>query len=239
MIATQPLLGVRNLFASYGEIDALRDVSLAIEPGGIVALLGANGAGKTTCLRAITGMVKRSGSVDFDGTSIAQHATEDIARLGIAHVPEGRGTLADLSVWENLALGAYLLGGARAQRRYERIVTYFPWIEQRRKQHAGTLSGGEQQMLAIARALMMEPKLMLLDEPSLGLAPRVVQEIFDLLRAINRDEKVTILLAEQNAAMAFATAAYVYVLETGRVAAEGPSEVLARDDRVRKSYLGH
>jgi branched-chain amino acid transport system ATP-binding protein len=239
MIATQALLEVRNLRARYGEIEALRDVSLSVEPGAIVALLGANGAGKTTCLRAITGMVKRSGSISFNGTSIAQHATEDVARLGIAHVPEGRGTLADLSVAENLALGAYLLDRAHAKQRYERVVAYFPWIEKRTKQLAGTLSGGEQQMLAIARALMMDPKLMLLDEPSLGLAPLIVQEIFDLLRAINRDEKVTIFLAEQNAAMAFATASYVYVLETGRVVAEGPSQELARDDRVRKSYLGH
>ncbi|HEY1728572.1 MAG TPA: ABC transporter ATP-binding protein [Candidatus Baltobacteraceae bacterium] len=239
MVATQALLEVRNLRARYGEIEALRDVSFAVEPGAIVALLGANGAGKTTCLRAITGMVKRSGLIAFDGTSIEQRMTEDIARLGVAHVPEGRGTLSELSVRENLALGGYLLDTARAKERYARVVSYFPWIEERTKQQAGTLSGGEQQMLAIARALMMKPKLMLLDEPSLGLAPRIVEEIFALLRTINREENVTILLAEQNAAMAFATASHVYVLETGRVAAEGPSGVLARDDRVRKSYLGH
>ncbi len=239
LIATQTLLEVRNLRASYGEIEALRDVSFTVEPGAIVALLGANGAGKTTCLRAITGTVKRSGSITFDGAAIAGRQTEDIVRLGIAHVPEGRGTLSELSVWENLALGGYLLDTARAKERYARVVSYFPWIEERTKQQAGTLSGGEQQMLAIARALMLKPKLMLLDEPSLGLAPRIVEEIFALLRTINREENVTILLAEQNAAMAFATASHVYVLETGRVAAEGPSEVLARDDRVRKSYLGH
>ena len=239
MVATQALLEVRNLRARYGEIEALRDVSFAVEAGAIVALLGANGAGKTTCLRAITGMVKRSGSVAFDGTSIEQRMTEDIARLGVAHVPEGRGTLSELSVRENLALGGYLLDGLRAKERYARVISYFPWIEGRSKQQAGTLSGGEQQMLAIARALMMKPKLMLLDEPSLGLAPRIVEEIFALLRTINREENVTILLAEQNAAMAFATASHVYVLETGRIAAEGPSDVLARDDRVRKSYLGH
>jgi len=239
MIATQTLLEVRNLRASYGEIEALRGVSFTVEAGAIVALLGANGAGKTTCLRAITGMVKRSGSISFDGAAIGTHATEDIARLGIAHVPEGRGTLSELSVRENLALGGYLLEGARAKERYARVAAYFPWIEERTKQQAGTLSGGEQQMLAIARALMMKPKLILLDEPSLGLAPRIVEEVFGLLRTINREENVTILLAEQNAAMAFATASHVYVLETGRVAAEGPSDVLARDDRVRKSYLGH
>ncbi len=239
VIATQTLLEVRNLRASYGEIEALRDVSFTVEPGAIVALLGANGAGKTTCLRAVTGMVKRSGSIAFDGAAIEARQTEDIVRLGIAHVPEGRGTLSELSVRENLALGAYLLDTARAKERYARVVSYFPWIEERTKQQAGTLSGGEQQMLAIARALMLKPKLMLLDEPSLGLAPRIVEDIFALLRTINREENVTILLAEQNAAMAFATASYVYVLETGRVAAEGPSDVLARDDRVRKSYLGH
>jgi len=239
MVGTQALLEVRSLRAAYGEIEALRDVTFTVEPGAIVALLGANGAGKTTCLRAITGMVKRSGSIAFDGVSIAHHATEDIARLGVAHVTEGRGTLSELSVRENLALGAYLLDAARAKERYARVVAYFPWIEERTKQQAGTLSGGEQQMLAIARALMMAPKLILLDEPSLGLAPRIVEEIFELLRTINREEHVTILLAEQNAPMAFATASHVYVLETGRVEAEGPSDVLARDDRVRKSYLGH
>lgn len=239
MIATQTLLEVRELRASYGEIEALRGVSFTVEPGAIVALLGANGAGKTTCLRAVTGMVKRSGSIAFEGTDISGRATEDIARLGVAHVPEGRGTLAELSVRENLAVGGYLLDTARAKERYARVVSYFPWIEARSKQQAGTLSGGEQQMLAIARALMMDPKLILLDEPSLGLAPRIVEEIFALLHTINREENVTILLAEQNAAMAFATASHVYVLETGRVAAEGASAVLARDDRVRKSYLGH
>ncbi len=239
MIATRTLLEIRDLRASYGEIEALRGVSFTVKPGAIVALLGANGAGKTTCLRAITGIVKRSGSITFDGVEIGTRVTEDIARLGIAHVPEGRGTLSELSVRENLALGGYLLDSARAKERYARVVSYFPWIEERTKQQAGTLSGGEQQMLAIARALMMNPKLMLLDEPSLGLAPRIVEEIFGLLRTINREENVTILLAEQNAAMAFATASHVYVLETGRVAAEGPSDVLARDDRVRKSYLGH
>jgi len=233
------LLEVRDLRASYGEIEALHDVSFSIEPGAIVALLGANGAGKTTSLRAISGMTKGSGSIVFDGASIANRAPEDVARLGIAHVPEGRGTLSELSVWENLALGAYLLDTASTRERYRRVIGYFPWLERRAKQPAGTLSGGEQQMLAIARGLMMAPKLMLLDEPSLGLAPLVVREIFALLRTINAEEKVTILLAEQNAAMAFATASYVYVLETGRVAASGPSGELARDDRVRKSYLGH
>lgn len=235
----QPLLEVRDLRAGYGEIEALHEISFSVEPGAIVALLGANGAGKTTSLRAISGLVNGSGAILFDGTIIAKRAPEDVARLGIAHVPEGRGTLAELTVWENLALGAYLLDAAAMRERYRRVAEYFPWIQARTKQSAGTLSGGEQQMLAIARALMMAPKLMLLDEPSLGLAPLIVREIFELLRKINREEKVTILLAEQNAAMAFAAASYVYVLETGRIAAFGPSDELARDDRVRRSYLGH
>ena len=233
------LLEVRNLRARYGEIEALHEVSFGIDSGAIVALLGANGSGKTTTLRAISGMVKGSGEILFDGATIANRAPEDVARMGIAHVPEGRGTLSELSVWENLALGAYMLSTARMRERYKRVTGYFPWIVARAKQAAGTLSGGEQQMLAIARGLMMEPKLMLLDEPSLGLAPLVVREIFGLLRTINAEEKVTILVAEQNAAMAFETASHVYVLETGRVAASGPSQELAKDDRVRKSYLGH
>ena len=235
----EALLEVHDLRASYGEIEALHEVSFSVEPGAIVALLGANGAGKTTSLRAISGMVKGSGMITFDGNAIAHRAPEDVARMGIAHVPEGRGTLSELTVWENLALGAYLADAAQMRERYKRVTGYFPWIEGRAKQPAGTLSGGEQQMLAIARGLMMAPKLMLLDEPSLGLAPLIVREIFTLLRTINQEEKVTILLAEQNAAMAFATASYVYVLETGRVAASGPSDTLAKDDRVRKSYLGH
>src|SRR5579883_3284210 len=233
------LLDVSGLRATYGEIQALHDVSFSIEPGAIVALLGANGAGKTTSLRAISGIVRRSGSIVFDGTSIAARAPEDVARLGIAHVPEGRGTLSELSVWDNLALGAYLADSRSAKDRYERVVAYFPWLEKRKKQAAGTLSGGEQQMLAIARALMMSPKLMLLDEPSLGLAPLIVHEIFELLRKINREQGMAILVAEQNATMALAIASHVYVLETGRVALSGSSQELMRDERVRKSYLGY
>ena len=233
------LLDVAALRANYGEIEALHDVSFSVEPGAIVALLGANGAGKTTSLRAISGIVRRSGSIVFEGTSLVSRAAEDIARMGIAHVPEGRGTLSELSVWENLALGGYLASSRIVSERYQKVVGYFPWIESRRKQPAGTLSGGEQQMLAIARALMMAPKLMLLDEPSLGLAPLIVHEIFELLRKINRDQGTAILIAEQNATMALAIASHVYVLETGRVALAGSSEDLARDDRVRKSYLGY
>jgi branched-chain amino acid transport system ATP-binding protein len=233
------LLEVAELRASYGEIKVLHAISFSIERGAITALLGANGAGKTTSLRAISGTATRSGSILFDGVSLSDLAPEDVAGMGIAHVPEGRGTLAELSVWENLALGGYLLHSSRMHERYRCVTTYFPWILERKRQRAGTLSGGEQQMLAIGRALMMAPKLMLLDEPSLGLAPLVVRDIFGLLRAINTEEGVTILLAEQNAEIAFAIASHVYVLETGRVAACGPSDQLARDDRVRRSYLGY
>ena len=233
------LLEVADLRAGYGEIEALHGVSFQIERGKIAALLGANGAGKSTSLRAICGMTHRSGSVVFDGTSLSGRSPEDVARMGIAHVPEGRGTLSELTVWENVALGGYLLNASRARERYRRVTQYFPWINDRKRQPAGTLSGGEQQMLALARAMMMEPKLLLLDEPSLGLAPLIVRDIFTLLAEINRDEGVTVLVAEQNAAMAFGVAHHVYVLETGRVAASGTSEELAQDDRVRKSYLGY
>jgi len=233
------LLDVRDLRCTYGEIEALHGVTFTVERGSIVALLGANGAGKTTSLRAIVGAAKTSGSVLFDGTPLIGRAPEETARLGVALVPEGRGTLYALTVWENLALGAYILPKRRARERYRRVAAYFPWIAERKHQPAGTLSGGEQQMLAIARGLMMDPQLMLLDEPSLGLAPIVVREIFALLQQINRDDGVTILLAEQNATIALASAVHAYVLETGRIAASGPSEALARDDRIRRLYLGY
>ncbi len=233
------LLDVRDLRCAYGEIEALHGVTFTVERGSIVALLGANGAGKTTSLRGIVGIAKTSGSVTFDGTPLVGRAPEEMARLGVALVPEGRGTLYALSVWENLELGAYILPKRRAQERYRRVIAYFPWIAERKHQPAGTLSGGEQQMLAIARGLMMDPQLMLLDEPSLGLAPLVVREIFALLQQINRDDGVTILLAEQNATIALASAAHAYVLETGRIAASGSSETLARDDRIRRLYLGY
>ncbi|HTU69845.1 MAG TPA: ABC transporter ATP-binding protein [Candidatus Baltobacteraceae bacterium] len=232
------MLEISHLRASYGEIEALHDVSFRVEDGTIVALLGANGAGKTTTLRAISGMIKHSGSITFDGRSLGEYGPEDVARAGIAHVPEGRGTLSDLTVWENLVLGGYLLRSQQLRERYARVTEYFPWMESRKKQHAGTLSGGEQQMLAIARALMLQPKLILLDEPSLGLAPLVARDIFALLQTINREDGVALLLVEQNAVAALAMASHAYVLETGRVAATGAAEELARDDRVRRSYLG-
>jgi branched-chain amino acid transport system ATP-binding protein len=232
------MLEIKNLRASYGEIEALHDVSFQVEDGAIVALLGANGAGKTTTLRAISGTIKHSGTITFDGISLSDYGPEDVARMGIAHVPEGRGTLADLTVWENLMLGGYLLRAEQLREQYARVTEYFPWMEARKKQHAGTLSGGEQQMLAIARALMMRPKVILLDEPSMGLAPLVARDIFALLQTINRNDGVALLLVEQNAVSALATASHAYVLETGRVAATGAAQELARDDRVRRLYLG-
>jgi branched-chain amino acid transport system ATP-binding protein len=234
------LLEVENLRARYGETDVLHGISLSVEAGAFVALLGANGAGKTTTFRAITGAVKTSGSVKFDGAPIEGKTPEAAARLGIAHVPEGRGTLSTLTVRENLTLGAYTRNDKkRIRAAHERVVAYFPRLGERANQTAGTLSGGEQQMLAIGRALMMEPRLMLLDEPSLGIAPLIVREIFALLARINKDEGVTILISEQNARLALAAASHAYVIETGRIALSGSSAELGNDDAVRRSYLGY
>jgi branched-chain amino acid transport system ATP-binding protein len=234
------LLELTGVDAAYGQITALHGVSLSVEPGAVVALLGSNGAGKTTTLRAISGTVHKTGKVVFDGHDISTRSPESIARLGIAHVPEGRGTLSQLSVWENLKMGAYTRrdnGGVKKD--YDRISQYFPWIPSRRNQVAATLSGGEQQMLAIGRALMMRPRLLLLDEPSLGLAPIVVREIFRIVRAINEQDKVTVLVVEQNASIALETAAHAYVLEAGKVAVSGPSAELQQNEAVRRSYLGY
>jgi branched-chain amino acid transport system ATP-binding protein len=234
------LLEARDLHAKYGEIEALHGIDLDVQQGTIVALLGANGAGKTSTLRAITGMVKTTGTVTFDDKPMKGVSPEDAAYRGIAHVPEGRGTLNTLTVWENLTLGAYTKRDRKETKlSYERAVDYFPWIELRRNQAAGTLSGGEQQMLAIARALMMSPKLLLLDEPSLGLAPLIVRQIFEILRSINQRDGVTIVVAEQNATIALQTADFAYVLETGRVAVSGASADLMSDDSIRRSYLGY
>ena len=233
------LLEVDDLHARYGETDVLHGISLSLQQGQIVALLGANGAGKTTTFRAITGAVKTSGEVRFDGVR-AKGSPEAAARLGIAHVMEGRGTLSALTVRENLTLGAYTQKDAKRTRAaYERVVAYFPRLAERTNQAAGTLSGGEQQMLAIGRALMMEPRLLLLDEPSLGIAPLVVKEIFLLLERINREDGVTILVSEQNVRLALSVATHAYVLETGRIAVSGSSTELRDDDSVRKSYLGY
>jgi len=233
------LLEVRELEAFYGHTKALHGVTFSMTAGGITTILGANGAGKTTTLRAISRMVRTSGTVVFDGRSLDGRATEDVVRLGIAHAPEGRGTFVHLTVEENLRLGAW---GRRDRRGlaedFARAFHYFPVLEARRRQAAGTLSGGEQQMLAVARALMLRPRLLLLDEPSLGLAPLVVREIFRILRTVNQDG-VSILLVEQNAALALDLADHVFLLETGRVVMEGPSELLRRDDAVRRAYLGY
>jgi branched-chain amino acid transport system ATP-binding protein len=232
------LLELRDVEARYGPVRALKGVSLAVEEGQIVAVLGANGAGKTTTLRAISGTVRRSGRITFDGKDLGRRRPEALAKLGVAHVPEGRGTFAELSVEENLKLGAYTRRG-KLSGDIRRMSEYFPWIGERLGQHAGTLSGGEQQMLALARALMSRPRLLLLDEPSLGLAPLVTREIFRIVRELNESDGVTILVVEQNAAIALEVAARAYVLEVGQVAVSGTSEELARDESVRKSYLGY
>ena len=236
----EPLLQLEEVEARYGQVKALHGVSLSVSEGEIVAVLGANGAGKTTTLRAISGTVRRSGAIRFAGKSIAGRSPEAVARLGIAHVPEGRGTLSELSVAENLRLGAYVRRGrASIQEDEQRVLAHFPWLGDRRNQRAGTLSGGEQQMLALARALMLRPRLVLLDEPSLGLAPRVVAEIFRIVGELNEREGLTVLVVEQNAILALETASRAYVLEVGRVALEGGSETLRRNESVRRSYLGY
>ena len=234
------LLEVDRLHAAYGPTRVLHGLEFRMDEGSITALLGANGAGKTTTLRALCGMVKTEGEVRFAGRSIARRSTEDIARLGIAHVPDGRGTFLNLTTEENLRLGAYVRRDRRAvEADLERMFGYFPRLRERRRQQAGTLSGGEQQMLAVSRALMLAPKLMLLDEPSFGLAPLVVRELFEILRRINQAERVSMLLVEQNAAMALDLADHAYLIETGRVVLAGKSVELKADDAVRKSYLGY
>ena len=235
------LLELLDVEAAYGSVRALHGVSLRVDEGSIVALLGANGAGKTTTLRAISGTVRKTGgNVMFDGQVINTRSPEDVARMGIAHVPEGRGTLAQLTVSENLRMGAYIRRDAAAIREdFDRVVGYFPWIGKRRDQVAVTLSGGEQQMLAIARALMLRPRVMLLDEPSLGLAPLVVRDIYRIIETINREEGTTILLVEQNARTALNAAHHAYVIEVGRIAVEGTGDELASQESVRRSYLGY
>jgi branched-chain amino acid transport system ATP-binding protein len=234
------LLEVANLEAFYGPTQVLHGFSFGLEEGSITALLGANGAGKTTTLRALCGMVKTRGEVRFGGERLDGRATEDIVRRGIAHVPDGRGTFLNLSAEENLRLGGYTRNDRGAvSADIERMFDYFPRLKERRRQQAGTLSGGEQQMLAVARALMLRPRLMLLDEPSFGLAPLLVEQIFRIMRTINEREKVGILLVEQNAAMALALADRAYVLETGRIVISGSAEEIRNNDAVRRSYLGY
>jgi branched-chain amino acid transport system ATP-binding protein len=229
------LLELDDVHARYGEIRALHGVSLTVDDGQIVSVLGPNGAGKTTTLRAISGTVRTTGKIVFDGKRIGR-SPESTARLGIAHVPEGRGTFAELTVWENLRLGAYIVRGTAD---FDRALAYFPWLTERRDQLAGTLSGGEQQMLALARALMARPRVLLLDEPSLGLAPMVVREIFGIVQKLNDEEGLTVLVVEQNANLALSHADHAYVLEAGRVALSGTGTELRKDESVRRSYLGY
>jgi branched-chain amino acid transport system ATP-binding protein len=234
------LLEVSGLHAGYSTADVLRGVAFAVEQDGITTVLGANGAGKTTLLRAVSGMVRRQGSVRFDGRPIETLATEEIARLGIAHVPDGRGTFFDFTTEENLRIGAYTRKDRQAVARdFERVYNYFPLLKERRHQQAGTLSGGEQQMLAIARALMLSPRLLLLDEPSFGLAPLVVQDIFRIMRNINAEEGVSVLLVEQNAALALDLADHAYLLETGEVVMSGSADTIRSNETVRRAYLGY
>ena len=234
------LLELENVEARYGPVKALHGVSLGVAEGEIVAVLGANGAGKTTTLRAISGTVSRGGRISFAGKRISSRSPETVTRLGIAHVPEGRGTLSGLSVGENLRLGAYVRRDRKAVREDEaRVLAYFPWLAERRDQQAGTLSGGEQQMLALARALVSRPRLLMLDEPSLGLAPTIVAELFRIVRELNAEDGLSVLVVEQNAKIALESSARAYVLEVGRVAVEGASAELERHEGVRKSYLGY
>ncbi|MBA3734741.1 MAG: ABC transporter ATP-binding protein [Actinobacteria bacterium] len=230
-------LELRNVEARYGPVKVLHGVSLTVGDGELVAVLGANGAGKTTTLRAISGTVRRSGDLVFDGKALSRR-TEVTARAGIAHVPEGRGTFSDLSVWENLRLGAYTRRGG-IKEDAQRVFSFFPRLEARRNQQAGTLSGGEQQMLALGRAMMARPKLLLLDEPSLGLAPIVVTEIFGALERMKGEDGMSVLVVEQNANLALAHAARAYVLEVGNVVVDGTSDELRANESIRKSYLGY
>ncbi|HEY8722887.1 MAG TPA: ABC transporter ATP-binding protein [Gaiellaceae bacterium] len=231
-----PLLELKDVSARYGPVAALHSVSLTVNEGEIVALLGANGAGKTTTLRAVSGTVRRGGDVVFSGKRLGRSGPEVTARAGIAHVPEGRGIFAELTVWENLRMGAYM---RRGRPDFTMVLEYFPWLESRRNQQAGTLSGGEQQMLALARAFLQRPRLLMLDEPSLGLAPLVTREVFRVVRDLNQREGLAVLVVEQNAAIALSAAGRAYVLETGSVAISGTADELKSDDAVRSAYLGY
>jgi branched-chain amino acid transport system ATP-binding protein len=234
------LLEARKLCAYYGPTQVLFDIDFSLEPGQITAILGANGAGKTTTLRAICQMVRTSGNLEFSGQQLVGKATENVVRMGVAHVPDGRGTFTSLSVDDNLKLGAYVRGDrAEVARDIDKAYARFPRLAERRNQQAGTLSGGEQQMLAISRALMLRPKLLLLDEPSFGLAPLIVAEIFRIMRKINEEDGVSMLVVEQNASLALDLAHHAYLLETGRVALSGPAEDIKRDESVRRAYLGY
>jgi branched-chain amino acid transport system ATP-binding protein len=231
-----PLLELNDVSARYGQIVALQGVSLTVGEGEVVALLGANGAGKTTTLRAVSGTVRRTGDIVIGGRRLARQGPEAVARAGIAHVPEGRGIFAELSVWENLRMGAYV---QRGRPDFAMVLEYFPWLESRKSQQAGTLSGGEQQMLALARAFLQRPRLLMLDEPSLGLAPLVTREVFRVVADLNQKEGLAVLVVEQNAVIALAAASRAYVLETGSVTLAGTAEELKAHESVRKAYLGY
>jgi branched-chain amino acid transport system ATP-binding protein len=229
------LLELSDVTARYGQVVALHSVSLTVDDGEIVALLGANGAGKTTTLRAVSGTVRRTGDVLLGGKRLGRATAEAVARSGVAHVPEGRGIFAELTVWENLRMGGYTV----RRPDFATVLGYFPWLEDRRNQQAGTLSGGEQQMLALARAFLSRPRLLMLDEPSLGLAPIITREVFRVVTELNQKEGVAVLVVEQNAAVALSAAQRGYVLETGRVAIAGSAGELKSNDAVRSAYLGY
>ncbi len=233
------LLKVDELWAGYGPVQVLHGISFEVRTGEVVVILGANGAGKTTTLRAICQMISTRGRVDLDGTQLVGRSTTDVVRKGVAHVPQGRGTFPDLSVYDNLEVGAYVRKDNEIHADIERWLDVFPRLGERRAQLAGSLSGGEQQMLAIARALMGRPRLLLLDEPSLGLAPIIVQDLFRRLGVLNAEQGVTMLVVEQNANLAFEIAHRAYVLEAGQIALSGTADELRSDDAVRRAYLGY
>ena len=234
------MLTIKDLHAYYGQVQALHGLDLALNEGSVTTLLGANGAGKTTTLRAICNMLRSTGNIAFEGKSLTGMSTENIVRLGIAHVPQGRGTFTNMTVEENLQLGAISRGDRqKIKDDIGRMYAHFPVLESRHSQQAGTLSGGEQQMLAVARALMLRPRLMLLDEPSFGLAPLIVRDLFGILGKINREDKVTILVVEQNAQLALELAEKAFVIETGRIVMSGSAKEIANNEDIRKSYLGY
>ena len=238
--AGESILQVRGLHAQYGNTKVLHGMDFDVRQGGITTILGANGAGKTTTLRAVCAMVTTQGEVTLGGDRIDGKATESIVRMGVAHVPDGRGTFLNFTVEENLRIGAYTRKDrAEMEADFERMYGYFPRLKERRKQQAGTLSGGEQQMLAVSRALMLKPRLLLLDEPSFGLAPLIVQELFEIFRNINQEGGISMLLVEQNAALALRLADHAYLLETGNVMLSGTAESIRSDEAVRRSYLGY
>jgi branched-chain amino acid transport system ATP-binding protein len=233
------LLEVVDLKAAYGQTNVLHGISFVVDEGEVTTLLGANGAGKTTTLRAICGMVRTEGEIRYAGERIEGKATEDIVRRKIGHVPDGRGTFMELTVEENMKLGAYTRSDRGVREDFERMFDYFPRLKERYKQQAGTLSGGEQQMLAIARALLLRPKLLLLDEPSFGLAPLIVRDIFEILGRIRQEQQVSVLVVEQNASLALALATRAYLLETGRIVISGSAADIRNDETLRRSYLGY